>query len=203
MLRRTNRLSVSLAVVATFCLSSCAGVGIIATSNPAVKLSDALDLFDHQNRPLPAERLIREAIEIYQQRHDTLGLGEAYRTYGLLLASDAVGYWEYVYRRDGFLDKSVQFDQRFAKAIEYLDLAEKPFLDGERFDALTNVYYVLGWTFSRINNREKACLSFDRSMDAYRENIKRNPTAKPKSGTFATFADAIASAKQQVGCDGG
>jgi polar amino acid transport system substrate-binding protein len=55
---------------------------VVATSDPAVKLRDAQILYAEQQRPLIAERLIREAIQIYEERGDTLGLGHAYRSYG-------------------------------------------------------------------------------------------------------------------------
>lgn len=55
----------------------CAGVGIVATSDPAVKLEDAFYLLENSNRPLPAEMLIREAMAIYEERGDPRGLGKA------------------------------------------------------------------------------------------------------------------------------
>ena len=91
---------------------------VLSTSDPLAKLHDAEDLFMRQDRPLPAERLIREAIAIYQEKDDPHGLGNAYREYGDLLMSPAIVKWETVYRRDGFQDKSVTFDNRVAKALE-------------------------------------------------------------------------------------
>jgi len=43
-------------------LVGCAGVGVVASSDPLAKLNDAQELFQKQDRPLPAERLIREAL---------------------------------------------------------------------------------------------------------------------------------------------
>ena len=58
-------------------MSGCAAIGVVATSDPHVKLNDAENLFITQNRPLPAERLIREAMAIYQERDDPHGLANA------------------------------------------------------------------------------------------------------------------------------
>ena len=58
--------------------------------NPAEKLLLAGWYYEERNSPRPAERLIREAIQIYQASSDRLGLGHAYRTYGLFLRSAAV-----------------------------------------------------------------------------------------------------------------
>jgi hypothetical protein len=75
-------------------LSSCAGVGIVASPDPLVKLNDADYLFMRKNRPVPAEILIQEATVIYQERDDPHGLGNANREYGDFLRSQAVVNWE-------------------------------------------------------------------------------------------------------------
>jgi len=48
----------------SFLLTGCAAMLIPKTSDPAKKLGYAYQLFDQQHRPLPAEELIRESIEI-------------------------------------------------------------------------------------------------------------------------------------------
>jgi len=65
-----------LAVGFSLVLVGCAGVGVVETSDPYVKLSDASSLFDEQDRPLIAERLIREAIEVCENKSDQLCLAE-------------------------------------------------------------------------------------------------------------------------------
>src|ERR1700716_1726911 len=106
-----------------FLLSGCAGVGIVSASDPSIKLNDAAVLFSSKNRPVPAEKLIQEALSIYQERDDPHGLGNAHREYGDLLKSSAVVSWEPSYRRSGFLDKSIIFDNRLAKASEHYAMA--------------------------------------------------------------------------------
>ena len=68
-------------------LSGCAGVGVVSTSDPRTKLSDARYLYSHEGRPLIAERLIQEAIGIFQQTGDDVGLGEAYFDYAYFFLS--------------------------------------------------------------------------------------------------------------------
>ncbi len=189
-------------------LSSCAGFGIVATSDPLAKLNDAEDLFMRQARPLPAERLIREAIAIYQERDDPHGLANAHREYGDLLRSPAILKWETVYRRDGFQDKSITFDNRFEKASEfyrkaltYYGRAEQQQRQTETYDALTNVYFNMAWSHYRLDERDKACGYYDRAVEAYDENIRRNPSAKPyvPPGT-GSFSEFIGAAKRRAGC---
>src|SRR5205823_4625559 len=109
--------------------------------------------FMRQQRPLPAERLIREAMALYQERSDEHGLGNANREYGDLLRSPAVIKWEKVYRRDGFQDKSVTFDNRLEKASEFYRKAithyEQAAIQKQQageYGALTNVYFNMAWS---------------------------------------------------------
>lgn len=152
------------AICGSLLLVGCAGFGIVASSDPLTKLNNAEYLFLTQNRPLPAERLIRESIEIYQERDDPHGLGHAHSQYGNLLRSPAVTRWEKVYRRDGFLDKSVTFDNRFAKAsehdskaLEYYRRAEKQHRESAKFDELTNLYYnIMSHVLTSCSRRAEA-----------------------------------------------
>lgn len=189
-------------------LSGCVGVGIVATSDPMAKLHDAADLFMRQDRPLPAERLIREAIEIFQERNDSHGLGHAHRDYGDLLRSPAIVRWEKVYRRDGFRDKSITFENRhqkssefFQRALEYYGQAVQQLKQASKYDALTNVYFNMAWTNYKLDRRDAACIDFTRAVQAHSENVRLNPTAKPYvppgSGSFAEFIDGQ---KRRVGC---
>src|SRR3989442_11453492 len=136
----------------------CAGVGVVATSDPAAKLRDAGDLFDRQDRPLIAERLIREAMDIYQANNDQLGLAEAYRTYGFFFRSPSIeGKWNNYYRANGFLDRSATFATRYAKSIEYFEKARTIFAASTRYDALTNVDLNMGFTYIAAGNTPAAC----------------------------------------------
>jgi tetratricopeptide (TPR) repeat protein len=189
-------------------LSGCAGVGIVATSDPLAKLNDAEDLFMRQGRPLPAERLIREAIAIYEERGDAHGLGNANREYGDLLRSPAILKWEKVYRRDGFQDKSITFDNRFEKASEfyrkaltYYERAEREHRQAGKYDALTNVYFNMASSHLRLDERDKACSYYDKTVEAYDENIRRNPGAKPYIPAGSdSFSEFISGAKRKAGC---
>lgn len=189
-------------------LTACAGVGIVATDDPLAKLNDAEDLIMRQDRPLPAERLIREAIAIYEERSDQHGLGNANREYGDLLRSHAILNWETVYRRDGFQDTSITFENRFEKASEfyrksitYYERAEPLLQQAGKYDALTNVYFNAAWSHLQVGENEKACGYYDKTTQAYDENKRRNPSAKPYipsgSGSFAEF---ISATKRRAGC---
>jgi len=128
-------------------LSGCAGFGVTSSSDPLQKLNDAAVPFKERDRPLIAEKLIFEAIEIYEEQNDSHGLGSSHREYAELLISSSVeGSWSNHYRKNGFLDKSVTYDNRKEKADQYLEDALKFYSGAEqnhkkakRYDALTNL----------------------------------------------------------------
>ena len=200
LLRKT--LSTILLAAALLAISACAGFGIAATSDPTAKLNDAGDLFDRQDRPLPAERLIREAVQIYQEQNNELGLAEAYRTYGFFFRSSSIeGKWNKHYRQNGFLDKSATFETRYAKSIEYFEKARVIFAENKRFDALTNVDLNMRFTYVALGNTHAACQAFDRSLESYRENLRQTVGARPVVPKgFASYEEFLADRKKRYGC---
>ena len=101
-------------------LFGCAGTAVEPNVDPLTKLNDAELLFRQQDQPVLAEKLIRQAIEIYAERRDAHGLGNAYREYADFLRSDSLsGKWEAYYREHGFQDRSVTYENRMAKSSEY------------------------------------------------------------------------------------
>lgn len=183
-------------------LTGCAAMGVPATSDPREKMGWAANLYERQNRPLPAERLILEAKEIYQEKNDELGLAESYRQYAFFLESKTVERWESHYRKVGFLDKSISYDARYEKAIEYLQRARDIYVKNAKYDALTNIDLVMGNTFIEyIGDQSKACQCYDRSLANYQEFNKGNPTDQIKlPAEFKNYADYIAAVKKRAKC---
>lgn len=183
-------------------VAGCAGVGVIARSDPATKLRDAGDLFERQDQPLMAEKLIREAIESYQNRNDQQGLADAYRTYGFFFRSPAIeGKWSRYYREKGFLDESASFDARYGRSVQYLEQARAIYEEYRRFDALTNVNLNIGFTYEVMGYGAAACEAFDRSLENNRDNLRQSPKARltlPQG--YATYEEFLAPHQERVGC---
>jgi tetratricopeptide (TPR) repeat protein len=189
-------------------LVGCAGVGIVSTSDPRAKMNDAIELYRKQNRPLPAERLIFEARDIYQQQNDLKGLGFTHLFYGDLLLSDAVGTREEFYKRNGFLDKSVTFDNRAAKSKEYAAEARKYFLiavekakETGRHDELASLYFNIGLTYNMQHDRENACRSYDISAAEFNEHQRHTQGDKQPAPSTYGWAAEIAAEKKRLGCE--
>jgi tetratricopeptide (TPR) repeat protein len=181
-------------------LAGCAAIGVVAQSDPAAKLNDANHLLYRQDRPIIAERLIREAIDIYRQKGDEIGLASAYRAYGLFFRSSAVER-SGSYRERGFRNESVSFDRRYEKSLEYLEKAALIYGAQKRFDALANVNLNAGITYVFTGNFRAACRAFDTSLENMRDNLQHNPAAKPvlPSG-YDSYEQFLADTKKRYGC---
>jgi tetratricopeptide (TPR) repeat protein len=185
-------------------LAGCTAVGVVQSGDPLRKLEDAEVLFESKDRPGPAEILIQEAVQIYRQRQDWLGLGHAYRAYGDLLKSASIAKWEGVYRRYGFRDKTITFDNRLEKAAEFYRMAlesfgraEEGLLESSRYDQLTNLYFNMGLTHHYLGEDTAACSYYSKSVEAAEQNRRQNPTIAPPE---ATISRAITAARNASNC---
>ena len=189
--------------------TGCAGVGVFETSDPLTKLNDAAHLYKYQNRPLIAERLIMEAMDIYKTNDDQHGLGHAHRNYAEFLLSKSVVVSQNFYKENNFRGAGVTYENRIEKADEYYKLAmshyilAEPRLNAKKtYDALTNLYYNMAWTSYRLKDIKPACLYFDKTAQAYINNIKNIPDAKPNiPAGYDSFQELIDADKTSVECD--
>jgi hypothetical protein len=136
--------SLLLLIVGSSLLTGCAAYGVPASSDPDQKLRDAYMLFDRKDRPLPAERLIREAITIYQEQNKEPALAEAYRAYGFFFRSQAVERWHKHYESSGFLEPGATYENRHDKSIEYFSRAAGILEKYQKHDRLSNIYLNMG-----------------------------------------------------------
>jgi tetratricopeptide (TPR) repeat protein len=193
---------VLLALVTTHSLFACAGIGVIETSDPAQKLRDAEVLFSQKDRPLIAERLIREALSISELQNNELGVANAYRTYGFFFRSSSVsGSWAEYYRKHGFLEPSVAWGTRLDASIRFFHQAVEIYDRLSRFDASTNVYLNMGHTYTLMQDREHACAAFSKALDTYHENLHVNPSARPQTPPgFSSFEEFVNKVRADERC---
>jgi tetratricopeptide (TPR) repeat protein len=179
------------------------GCSAVSTNikDPQKKLIDAKDLFDYQDSPIQAERLINEAVHTFRKTKDDVGLADAYRLYGFFFQSEAVDRWERTYRKQGFLDKSATFEGRKSKAMEYFEEARALYLSHQAYDQLTNVDLNMGFAYERNLQRLEACKAFDRALEDYMNNTQAHPAAKePVPSGFKTWPDFFEEQKMRAKC---
>lgn len=172
-----------------------------SSSDPAVKLDWAQELMDNQGRPLPAERLIQESIDIYQERNDELGLANAYRVYGLFFKSAGVRKWQKHYEGSGFMDKSATYATRLEKSLEYLQKARGSLEKQKNLNRMANIYIQIGFTYEMMKDTSAACSSYDKSLGAYKAMLADDPQSTvvlpPK---YKSYDALIADVKMQAAC---
>jgi tetratricopeptide (TPR) repeat protein len=204
-----SNLFLAATLAASIILGGCEALLVPATSDPLEKLNSAEYLFMKANRPIPAEKLILDAIKIYQERDDPYGLGHAYREYGDFLYSDAVSKLGWFYVKNGFLNKSITYDNRLekakeydSKALEYFERAERQYIESKKFDYLTNVYINMAWCYFVLYEYKKSCEYYDKSLEAHNEFVRRNPGVKVQASPgYQSVPDFVASEKQKTGCE--
>lgn len=170
------------------------------TTDPKQKISDANWLFDEKQRALPAEKLILEAIEIYQENGDQMGLSEAYTAYGIFLRSYAVDSCSERYKEKGFNNGAFSFEERYAKSIEYFEKSRVILEKLEEYDDLTNLYLHMGFTYLTNNDKQQGCEMFDKSLDMNKVFLDINPDAQLSLGGLENYEDYINSKKALAKC---
>jgi hypothetical protein len=182
-------------------LTGCAAALVPYSSDPNQMLANARSLLD-QGRPMPAERLISDALEICQTRQEPVCLAETYRTYGQFFMSSSLnGQWKSHYEQNGFRDRSANYEGRGSKALEYFDKAYPTLLEHKKYDGITNIKLNSGFIYATEKNKGKACASFDESLAANIENERLNPEARVRlPDEYPTYKSFIDRVKQEFGC---
>jgi len=177
---------------ATFLLA-CAAGGVPYTSDPERKLGWARELYVNRHRPIPAERLIKEAIEIYQERNDQLGLAKAYSMYGRFLQSPD-------YHTDTFFNKREDYPYWKDRATEYFQKSLIIFLNQHQYHDASNAVLNLG-ILKMKSDRVEACSFFDQSLKLHQEGIEKNPDQRfHLPSDVSSFVEGIGQLKKQAQC---
>lgn len=180
-------------------LSGCSCVGYPITFNPAKKLQYAQSLIEAEERPLPAEPMIFEAIETYKKRGDEVGLAHAYRMYAIFLKSQAVGKWNYA--KYGFIDKSITFENRYDGALKYYEKALCVFKKHELYAFVSNIYFNMAIIYyDPLRDRHSACTYLNQSLTEHEKYRAQGGGAVELLPGYDNFKDIIDWAKEEVGC---
>jgi tetratricopeptide (TPR) repeat protein len=181
-------------------LVGCAAALVPYTSDPRQKIADAYWLFDKKSRPLPAEKLIYEAIAIYQENNNEVGLAEGYVAYAIFLRSYSVSQYRDRYEDKGFIDESATFENRFSKSMEYLRKSENIYQTLSKYDDLTNTYLHMAFTSMAADDKINACKYYDKSIEANITFMSQNPDAKISLAGYKSYKDYIKPRKEEAEC---
>jgi len=164
-------------------LLSCAGIGIPDSSDPHKKLDYAF-LAMNEGRHIPAERLIKGAIELFQKNNNEEGLAEAYFIYGL--------YYKYGRWTRGKPMISIE------KSVEAFQIAISKYKELGINMGVAKGYFSLANAYSGLENIVKQCELYDESLIYYQKGL-RGVNEKPFSinKNFEDFPQMVNSFKDK------
>ena len=154
-------------VIMLLCIFLLAGCAARSTSDPALKLTWAAEEYNYKEDPIAAEELLQGSLQIYRKQMNQLGLAETYRQYGLFLRSYAVTKFKDHYQQYGFLDESVRFNNRYEKAIEYLNRSKEIFVSKNMAGPLTNIYLSMAKTYALMDKVPESCESLEKGKESF------------------------------------
>lgn len=191
-------------ILLVFCCAAAIGCAAIfgrSTDDPAIKLKWASEHYASRDEPRQAEKLIREALLIYERSDNQLGMAAAYREYGLFFRSNAVTKFEKYYVKEGFLDRSASFAGRYSRAADYFNKAKDIFARYGENEALSNIYVSLAKTYLLLNRQQAACEAFEEGMKSYAAFKKSNPAAREyRAEELSNYEEYVGQMKKQGGC---
>jgi tetratricopeptide (TPR) repeat protein len=155
-------------------LAGCAAFGVPATNDPKEKLSWAYTLMKN-GRPLPAERLIKESIDIYSRENNVPMLAESYGLYGLL---------EYFYPKSKQKPNKTAIEN-FEKSLKYYDdfFTKNPLNNadpsyaGYYFSASSCAEH-LGNSYDPQTDHDQKCRAYAKCLEYNKIGMQIKPEAK-------------------------
>jgi hypothetical protein len=189
------------ALMVPLLLEACSAVGVPATSDPYVKLSQADYLWRESGRVMQARRRIDEAVAIFEERGDKHGLAEAYRAYGLIARIGGMNPDPIVVIKPGGVGHIAPSREELDLSDGFLTRALGLATEAQRFDLVTNLNFLLGNNQVLRGEPLKSCPFYDLSLAASHETEKQQPgiTVKlPPGGR--SMGEVLARAKREAGC---
>jgi len=155
-----------IAVALLISLMGCAGVGLVATSDPIKKLMQAEYLMQ-EDRALLAELTVKDAIKIFNENNDELGLADAYHTFGNLYKHPSYhGRWK------PHFEKAGTYDGSYMKSIYNYEKAMKLFKKHNIGNGVTKCLVGIGNVYGIKGDTKKECEYYDKALDYYWQSKK-------------------------------
>ena len=149
-----------LAILLTIILSGCAGVGLMPTSDPNIKIQQAYRMID-EDRALIAEDLIRQAMALYHESGNTEGMAEAYFTYGNLYKHPTY------HNNSAAFEKFGTYDGTYKKSIENYKEAIKQFESAGSEIGVVKSLTSIGEAYNLKNDKITSCLYYEKALARY------------------------------------
>ena len=165
------------------------------TSDPNRKLAQAYSLMAHQ-RFLPAERLIREALDIYTKQGDEVGMAEAHHAFGNFYKNELYHTkFAATYKWLG------TYDGTYMKSIDNFATAKRLFEKNQNDVGVTKSLVGLGNAYSVRGEKDKACENYNAALRSWEAARARDPSVRAPILTQYRDAEELINAfRQKEGC---
>ena len=195
---------IKLCILSIF-LSSCSAALVMESNDPSTKVNQARELLS-VNRPIPAERILREVFEIKPTgARDWTARGEASVLYATLIVSEAFTAPVFS-KRYKELGGKKGIPEKYK---EYLKSAEASYMEADKllpknseFDQ-SNLWWRLAGVYLRLGEKSSGCDALDKSLEFYKLGIKRVPNTviyMPPVYKDKSYEEMITNEKKLIQC---
>lgn len=154
-------------ILTAIILSGCAAALVPYTSDPNTKLKNSYSLVS-AGRAIPAEKFAKEALETFESENNFEGMAEAHVFLGQFYRSQT-------YRRYSNFYKGIDsYDPTNGKSIHHSQLAVDIYSQIKNYTQKAKAKSVLATAYL-TEDRNKACVLFDESLDAYAKGKEETP----------------------------
>jgi hypothetical protein len=173
-----------------FLLTACTGMNVMETSDPNIKLQQSKQMIQ-QGRPLMADRLIFQAIELYKKNNDSLGVAEGYFSYAALYREESIKSYKTIY------------DPTFQKSINSYQEAIVWFKKAKSEIGVAKTLASIGMIHGTRGNFEKTCSYLIESQNIYNTGKSNGAITKDPeifAEGFSDFGTVIKQLLKQANC---
>lgn len=146
----------------TVFLMGCSAALVPSTKDPSEKVSYAYQLIQ-LGRPIPAEKLAKEAAEQYESQGDFGGAAQAYTALGVLYSSQAYRSFETFFRERG------DYDPTSAMSITFHRRAMESHRKAGDLWGVANSWVGVGDGYANQGDMVKACDAYAQGLAAFHD----------------------------------
>ncbi|MEW6997477.1 hypothetical protein AADZ86_07220 [Colwelliaceae bacterium BS250] len=179
-------------------LSGCSAAGILYTSDPFEKVSNASYLIS-VNRTLPARKFLLEVMEDINtsETKDEKLTGFTYRALGFLLSSST--YQNYRKEKDNY---TTPYDGDEMRGIEFYNKATDVLVKNKFYFEASNVAWLKHISYENQNDNFQACEQLRIAVKYNKLGLKNNPLVNASySEGHQSFDDEIIKHKKKLRCN--
>ena len=140
-------------------LLGCSAAGVMSTNDPSTKISQAYEL-KSMSRPIPAQKLLQEALVIYKSEMNKQGEANVYLGFGDLYKSES-------YQSQAEIFKGWGEYQSYANAANYYLKAGAIFKEKMDYWSLSRVYGAAGDAYILGGDINKSCKLYSKVEETF------------------------------------